>query len=90
MSYKVRFEKKALKNLTRIDSSQRIILLSWISRNLEDCENPRNQGKALTGKVKQYWRYRVGDYRIVVDIYDNELIVVIISLGHRKEIYKKI
>ena len=89
MSYKLQFEKSALKILMKMDSSQRIMLMAWMSRNLENCENPRKIGKALTGKMNQFWRYRVGDYRIVVDIHDDVLIIVVISLGHRSEIYNK-
>ena len=89
MSYKLQFEKSALKKLIKMDSSQRIMLMAWMSQNLENCENPRKIGKALTGKMNQFWRYRVGDYRIVVNIHDDVLIIVVISLGHRSEIYNK-
>ena len=71
MNYRVKFEKNALKRLTKIDVNQRIILMSWIQKNLDQCENPRRHGKALSGDLKQYWCYRVGDYRIVVEICDN-------------------
>ena len=90
MSYKLKFEKNALKSLTKIDSNQRILLMAWIQKNLDQCENPRSLGKALSGKLNNYWSYRVGDYRIVVEIIDNELIIIIISIGHRRDIYKKI
>ena len=90
MSYKLKFEKNALKSLTKIDSNQRILLMAWIQKNLDQCENPRSHGKALSGKLNNYWSYRVGDYRIVVEIIDNELIIIIISVGHRRDIYKKI
>ena len=90
MSYKLKFEKNALKSLKKIDSNQRILLMAWIQKNLDQCENPRSLGKALSGKLNNYWSYRVGDYRIVVEIIDNELIIIIISIGHRRDIYKKI
>lgn len=90
MSYKLKFEKNALKSLTKIDSNQRILLMAWIQKNLDLCENPRSLGKALSGKLNNYWSYRVGDYRIVVEIIDNELIIIVISIGHRRDIYKKI
>lgn len=90
MSYRVTFEKNALKKITKIDANKRIILMSWIQKNLEKCENPRSHGKALSGKLNPYWSYRVGDYRIVVEIKDHELVIVIISLGHRRDVYHKI
>lgn len=51
-------------------------------------EDPRNIGKALSGPQREYWRYRVGDYRIVCDIQDRRLVVPLIELGHRSEIYR--
>lgn len=78
MSYNLKFEKNALKSLTKIDSNQRILLMAWIQKNLDQCENPRSHGKALSGKLNNYWSYRVGDYRIVVEIIDNELIIIVI------------
>jgi len=90
MSYKLKFEKNALKSLIKMDSNQRIILMAWIQKNLDQCENPRSHGKALSGKLNNYWSYRVGDYRIVAELIDNELIIIIISIGHRRDIYKKI
>jgi len=54
----------------------------------QNSQNPRIDGKALTANRNGQWRYRVGDYRIIVDIKDNELIILVIAIGHRKEIYK--
>lgn len=90
MSYRVTFEKNALKKITKIDANQRIMLMAWIQKNLEHCENPRSHGKALSGKLNPYWSYHVGDYRILVEIKDQELVIVIISLGHRRDGYHKI
>lgn len=87
--YKVEFEKKAIKNLKSIDKKQAALILTWIKNNLDGTTNPRNQGTPLKGKLNEYWRYRVGQYRIIVDIQDDHLIVVVISVGHRKEVYLK-
>ena len=61
------------------------MLKLWIDNNLENSENPRLKGKALVGNLKGYWWYRVGEYRIVADIVDNKLIIVLVS--HRREVY---
>jgi mRNA interferase RelE/StbE len=90
MSYRIVFDKPAVKKLLKIDPKERLILLAWIKKNLEGCENPRLLGKQLSGDLNHYWRYRVGDYRIVVRIKDNELVIIVISLGHRKDIYEKL
>lgn len=89
MNYKVKFEKNALKKLTKLDANQRIILMSWIQKNLYQCDNPRRHGKALSGDLNQYWSYRVGDYRILVEICDRKLIVKVICLGHSKDLIFK-
>ena len=52
-----------------------------------ELEDPRSRGKGLTGDLAGYWRYRVGDYRVIVEIRDSVLVIVAIGLGHRSEIY---
>jgi len=67
-------------------------VLRRIRAYLEDvCEldDPRQRGKALTANLTGYWRYRVGDWRVVVEIRDEELVIVAIGLGHRSEIYRE-
>lgn len=62
-----------------------------ITRYLEELtalDDPRQRGKALTGSLKGLWRYRVGDYRIVVRIYDERLVVLVLTLAHRREVYR--
>lgn len=55
----------------------------------EVCEldDPRSRGKGLTGELAGYWRYRIGDYRVLVEIRDERLVIVAITLGHRSDIY---
>lgn len=52
-----------------------------------ELEDPRSRGKALTGDLAGYWRYRIGDYRVLVEIRDHELVIIAISFGHRSTIY---
>lgn len=52
-----------------------------------ELEDPRSRGKGLTGDLAGYWRYRVGDYRVLVEIHDNLLVIVAIGLGHRSDVY---
>ncbi len=89
-SFRVLFEKNAIKQFNKIDKSQQIMLYSYIEKNLEGTSNPRNYGVPLKGSLNSYWRYRVGDYRIIADIIDLEVKIIIIEVGHRKDIYKKI
>lgn len=88
MRYKIVYEKKAIKSLSKIDKAQQKLIISWIEKNLSNTDNPKVTGKALKGNLKDYWRYRVGNYRILADIKDEEIKIIIINIGHRKEIYK--
>jgi mRNA interferase RelE/StbE len=90
MKYKILFEKNADKQLKKIDMTQQRIIVNWIAKNLENTPNPRIFGKSLKGNLKEYWRYKVGDYRIIAEINDDEVKILIIEVGHRKDIYKKI
>lgn len=67
---------------------QKKILKVWIDKNLVDCENPRQHGKGLTVNLSGLWRYRVGSYRILAKIEDDKLIILALSVGHRRNIYK--
>ncbi|MEI0844547.1 type II toxin-antitoxin system RelE/ParE family toxin [Brachyspira pilosicoli] len=78
--------KSVKKSLEKLDRSIQKRILDFLSE-LEILDNPRIKGKSLKGDLKEYWRYRVGDYRILSKIIDNELIIMVIDIGHRKNIY---
>ncbi|MCI9312691.1 MAG: type II toxin-antitoxin system RelE/ParE family toxin [Erysipelotrichaceae bacterium] len=88
MSYKVEYSKTAQKQIKKLDNYTKVMLMNWITHNLVDCEDPRTRGKALKGNLKNQWRYRVGNYRILCDIEDGRLIILVISVGHRRDIYE--
>ena len=85
--YTLRYSDRAIKQLTKLDVGVQRLILTWIASNLENCENPRIKGKGLTANRSGEWRYRVGDYRIICDIRDDELMILALSIGHRKNIY---
>ena len=85
--YILKYSEKAIKQLSKLDKSTQKLILTWIAKNLENCENPRIKGKGLTANRSGEWRYRVADYRIICDIQDNELVILALSIGHRKTIY---
>lgn len=89
MSYEVVFSTKALKALKQIDKYQARIILAWIKKNLAGCSDPRIHGKALLGDKKGYWRYRIGDYRLIADIDDDKIKICLINIAHRREIYDR-
>lgn len=86
--YAVHFSNVALKKLKKMDRYQASLLIGWIEKNLQDSSDPRTHGKALVANHKGKWRYRVGDYRILALIEDEKIIITIIDVGHRKDIYE--
>ncbi len=86
--YTIKFEKSFLKALKKLDKQTLLIITSYIDNNLKDTNNPRKKGKALTGNLKGLWRYRIMDYRLIVDIQDDVLVIVAIDFRHRNKIYK--
>lgn len=88
LTYRVETTKQFEKQFKKLDKSVQILVSKWIKKHLIDCENPRVYGKGLVENLSGYWRYRIGNYRLVVEICDDELIIIAISIGHRSEIYK--
>lgn len=87
MKYKVEFTEKALKQLKKMDRHTAALILGWIRKNLEGCENPRQHGKGLTADKSEQWRYRIGDYRLLAEIEDDRIVILILSVGHRRDVY---
>ena len=85
--YHVEFTKNALKQLKKMDKSSASLILGWIRKNIEGCDNPRVHGKGLIANRSGQWRYRVGDYRIITEIEDDKVIVLVLNVGHRRDIY---
>ena len=76
--------KKDMKKLSATDQGR---IFDFLESKLPNLTNPRSIGKALTGSFKSLWRYRVGDYRIICRIKDKTVTVVVIAVGHRRDIY---
>lgn len=89
MKYKVVFTDDAKKELKKLDKHTATLIISWIRKNLEGCENPRQHGKALSANRTGQWRYRIGNYRLIAEIEDDKIIILILNVGHRRDIYNK-
>ena len=87
MIYQIVTTDKFDKSFKKLDKQTQKIIKAWIEKNLVGCENPRIHGKGLTANKRGQWRYRVGDYRILAEIRDNELVLVLVEVGHRSRIY---
>lgn len=87
MKWTVELSKLALSNLKSLDKSIREQIEKFIER-LKESNNPYAMGKALVGKRKGFWRYRVGDYRVVCEIKGNQLIILVVEIEHRSKVYR--
>ena len=87
MKYKVVFSERAKKQLKKLDKHISTLIIGWLEKNIEGKDNPKIHGKALVGDKSGQWRYRIGDYRVICEIIEDEVIVLILDIGHRREIY---
>lgn len=87
MKYRVETTPRFDKEFSKLDKYTMRIIKAWIEKNLLCSENPRAHGKALTANRSIQWRYRIGDYRLICEIHDNELVILALSIGHRRDVY---
>ncbi len=85
--YRVVFTDVAIKELKKLDRHTALLIIAWVRKNLEGCSNPRAFGKGLTVNRSGQWRYRIGDYRLIADISDETITILVLSVGHRKDVY---
>ena len=88
MSYTIQTTPRFDKEFKKLDFYTQKIIKAWINKNIQGCEDPRIHGKALSSNRSGQWRYKIGDYRLLCEMHDNVLIILALSVGHRKEVYK--
>ena len=88
MKYRLVLSENARRELKKLDKQSALLLIGWMRKNLDGIENPRAKGKVLTGNYKNAWRYRVGNYRIIAEIEDEKIVVIVLKIGHRREVYR--
>ena len=82
------YSEEALKSLKKLDRPVQKLIISYMDK-IALLEEPRARGKALSENLRGFWRYRVGDYRILCEIQDEKLIICVVDIDHRKNIYKR-
>jgi mRNA interferase RelE/StbE len=87
-SWRIEITRTATRQITKLDKSAQKAILKFLRERLATAENPRQWGTALQGDNRGLWRYRVGDYRLISDIQDEKVTVLILELGHRKDVYR--
>ncbi len=85
--YKVIATRDFLKSLKKLDKSTQILIKKYIDNNIQNANDPRAKGKPLRYNLSGYWRYRIGDYRLICEIDDRTITIILIDIGHRKNIY---
>ena len=88
MAWKISFDRKAEKQFAKLAEGAQVQITAYLSQRVALQPDPRKLGKALKGEKKGFWRYRVGDYRVICEIRDRELLVLVLELGHRREVYR--
>jgi len=89
MAWKIELSAQVDRDLARFDPQQTKRILKFLHERLAPLDNPRSIGQALHGsRLGEFWKYRVGDYRLICKIEDDRLLVLVLRVGHRKEIYR--
>jgi mRNA interferase RelE/StbE len=89
MAYNVELSAEVDRELSKLDTQQAKRILKFLHDRVAKLDDPRSIGEALHGsRLGEFWKYRVGDYRLICKIDDNRLVVLILRVGHRREIYR--
>ena len=89
LAWKIEFDPDALKELKKLDRTVQIRLVTFLRDRLAPLDDPRSIGEALSGaRLGSYWKYRVGDWRMVCDILDRRIVVRVLRIGNRREVYR--
>ncbi len=88
MTYNFVFSKEADKQVSKLDPGVRRMILKWLARNVDGSSDLRAHGKTLSANRAGQWRYRIGDYRAICLIEDDRLVVLCITVAHRRDVYE--
>ncbi|QOQ84786.1 type II toxin-antitoxin system RelE/ParE family toxin (plasmid) [Comamonas thiooxydans] len=89
MAWKIELSEGAVKNLKQLDHQHARRILNFLHSRVAQLDDPRSIGEALKGsKLGELWKYRVGDYRIIADIEDSVMRVLVLKVGNRREVYR--
>lgn len=89
MSWSVESTRRFEREFKKLDKFTQRLIKGWIEKNLSHTQDPRQQGRALSASLASLWRYRVGNYRIICEIVDERLVILALSVGHRRQAYKQ-
>jgi mRNA interferase RelE/StbE len=87
-AWRVEFDRAAARDLRKLGADAERRVLRYLRERISGSKDPRRFGHALTGNRQGFWRYRVGDFRIVAAIEDDRFVVLVVTVGHRREVYR--
>jgi len=88
LNWTIEYTRTAETQLRKLDKQVARRILDYLDGKIATLDNPRSRGKALSGRLGELWRYRVGDYRVICEIQDNIMRILVVEAGHRKQVYK--
>jgi len=88
LTWQIELTDDAAKQLKKLDRREAKQITDYLRKHVDVLDDPRQLGKPLKGQFASLWRYRIGNYRVICELQDSELIVLVVRLGHRKEIYQ--
>jgi mRNA interferase RelE/StbE len=88
LAWTIKYSEKALRDLKSLDQGVQRHIVRFLRDRLATYNSPRDLGDPLHGELKGMWRYRVGDYRVICQLLDSELMVLALRIGHRREVYR--
>lgn len=88
MMYRVETTARFDREFRKLDRYTQRMLKAWIEKNLVNCDDPRRHGKGLTANRSGEWRYRIGDYRLICEIQDSQLVILALTGGYRRNVYE--
>ncbi len=88
MAWTLRLSETAKRQLKELDPSNAQLILRYLNRLVQETSDPRERGSGLRANLAGLWRYRVGDYRVICSIEDHELVILVLQIGHRRDVYQ--
>lgn len=89
MTWVIQYLSSVKKDTEKLDPQVKRRIRDFLEQRIASLEDPRSTGESLKGTLSEFWKYRVGDYRIICEIKDNELVILAVKIGNRREVYKK-